>query len=278
MFNSFSISQSMRWLHWILFLISVPSAFECTSRSSGLVNGFETPSRYTSPKRIQESILRKEEQSSESSPLSFRKYDLGLGKNEPLLPNDKPKAKRPATASSSSATSFSHDKTIATYDACRFLVEHEATRAYPAPEKKRTDTKKSSSNDPFVDTTTTTILGEGTCSHQKNDCNTPKKEQHQAYWGTKAISKASSALSVSSESSPRRKPKPPVKVQPKRLLEDCLIILDHDNYSESTKAVPVSMNSTIWSHPDTPQLDMNSVWVEMLLHNQMGLSQQQHQS
>ena len=278
MSNFLSISSSMRWLFRIFFLISVASTFD---RSSGVVNGFETPSRYTLPKGIHESILRnKEQQSLKPSPPSVRKYHLGLGKNKPLLRNDNPKTKGPSTTSASSSTEFSHaneNAKSATYDACQFLVEHEATRAYPAPEEKRTDTQ--SSNDRLIDTTArTTISREGPSSNGKNDSKAQTKEPQQGpYWGSKAIStKASSSSAHSaSKSNPPRKKKQPVKVQPKRLLEDCLIILDHDDPSDAP--APVSMNSTIWSHPDTPQLDMNSVWVEMLLHNQMGLAQQQNQ-
>ena len=280
MSNYLSISSSMMlWPCRIFFLLSILSAFD---RSSVVVNGFETPSRYTLPKGIHESILRnKEQQSLKPSPPSVRKYDLGLGKNKPLLPNNNPKGQGTAkmSASYSAESGHSNDNTkSATYDACQFLVEHEATRAYPAPEEKRTDTQ--SSNDRLIDTATTktTLSREGPSSNGKKDSKAQTKEQQQGpYWGSKAIStkaSSSSAHSAPNSNSPRKK-KQPVKVQPKRLLEDCLIILDHDDSSDAP--APVSMNSTIWSHPDTPQLDMNSVWVEMLLHNQMGLAQQQHQ-
>mmetsp|Transcript_11633 Transcript_11633/g.24557 ORF Transcript_11633/g.24557 Transcript_11633/m.24557 type:complete len:89 (+) Transcript_11633:544-810(+) len=64
-----------------------------------------------------------------------------------------------------------------------------------------------------------------------------------------------------------------IKVQPKRFLEDCLPILDHDYSTISNSAPAAATNSTIVSLPNTPQLDLNSVWVEMLLHNQIALAQ-----
>jgi hypothetical protein len=80
---------------------------------------------------------------------------------------------------------------------------------------------------------------------------------------------------ANSTSARTRKPQQPVKVQPKRLLEDCLTILDRKMLSDSSSVAAASTNTIIWSRPDTPQLDMNSVWVEMMLHNQMALSRTQ---
>ena len=270
---SFSISTTMVWLYRMFFLLSLLSSLEFGHRGSTMVTGFEASSSFISPKRAYESVRRAEERSSKPRP-SFCKYDLGIGKNEPLLPNVAD------TTSANTATEYSHgdDTCIGTYEACRFLVEHETTRDYPAPEATRTDTNFSNDAnlaDRRVDTTRTTISREATpssISNPTNDRNTQKKQHHQQVWGTKAISKKTDHTALEKS----RKPNQPVKVQPKRLLEDCLIILDHDDFSESSAAAaPISMNSTIWSHPDTPQLDMNSIWVEMLLHNQMGIAQQQ---
>jgi len=87
---------------------------------------------------------------------------------------------------------------------------------------------------------------------------------------------ATTTTTESVASAPRSKSQHPVKVEPKRLLEDCLTILDH-NVSNSSAGSAASTNSTIYSRPDT-KLDMNSVWVEMLLHNQMALSRTSSES
>jgi len=91
-----------------------------------------------------------------------------------------------------------------------------------------------------------------------------------------ATTETTTTTTESVASAPTSKSQHPVKVEPKRLLEDCLTILDH-NVSNSSAGSAASTNSTIYSRPDT-KLDMNSVWVEMLLHNQMALSRTSSES
>jgi hypothetical protein len=107
-------------------------------------------------------------------------------------------------------------------------------------------------------------------SNAAQDMDSLKKEPS----AKKATTETTTNESVAS--APRSKSQHPVKVQPKRLLEDCLTVLDH-NVSDSSAGSAASTNSTIYSRPDT-KLDMNSVWVEMLLHNQMALSRTSSES
>ena len=272
---SFSISTT-QWLYRMLSLVYVLSSLECGYRGFGVANGFEAPSSYTPSKRKHELIGRTEKQRSKFSP-SRCKYDLGLGKNDPLLlkvdrqrTEDQERSKQKTTGTSN----FAENDTTSTssYDACRYLIEHEATRTYPAPLMTEKSEDTNQVNRPFpVVTATTRTSTLPFVSNKKKGTIAHKHKQSV----TKALTMRTNHKSVPDVSERKRKQKQPVKVQPKRLLEDCLTILDHE-FSDSSKAsAPPSTNSIIWSRPDTPQLDMNSVWVEMLLHNQLTLSRTQ---
>lgn len=193
---------------------------------------------------------------------SIQKYDLGLGKNAPLLPSPKREEEARIGSEGRSQENSSHDtkykmskEHTTTYNATRFLVEHEATREYPVPRDNYVAMDAlvpSLSDHPSPSTTGST----------------------KASAATKAADKRMIVVSnmPTSAKSQRRHP---MRVQPRRSLEDCLTILDHEfsHAMVTAQAAAVPTNSTITSLPDSPQLDMNSVWVEMLLHNQMALEQ-----
>lgn len=67
---------------------------------------------------------------------------------------------------------------------------------------------------------------------------------------------------------PRRKPYP--KVQPKRQLEDVLFILTNDN--SSTPKATTEKQLPVMVQPGNSQLDLNSIWVEMMLHDQQSMA------
>lgn len=284
MANVLSIS-AMQWIYRMHVLVFILSCIQFGCRDFRVANGFEMPSRYNSPKRIHESTSNTKQQYPKSSP-SRCKYDLGLGKNLPMQSNAEIRSvdrettedrNRFESKTTGDGTVDENDiGGIPTYDACRFLVEHEATRKYPTPYDRRATglateklkeknlanalhQKKSSKTE-----ATSAGLASSFAPNTKRTTNEYKNEQSR---------KKATAIAVNKRF---QKPQQHVKVQPKRSLEDCLTILDHDLSDSSKVAAPVvSMNSTIWSRPDTPQLDMNSVWVEMLLHNQMANSQSQ---
>ena len=110
-----------------------------------------------------------------------------------------------------------------TYQAVEFLKEHQPTRDYPSP------------------------LDEVIPAPLKTQVSTNDME-------SKSHSKLSSKMPR-----PRRNGKP--TVQPKRALEDILIILD-----ETKDVLEAEIPTMIM--PSTHQLDVNSIWVEMLLHDQ----------
>ena len=273
---------NLRSLNRILSLIYVLSCVGFSCWDLRVASGFEVPSRYNAPKRTNVSTSAQYDtlsgievpQSSKSSSL-HRKYDLGLGKNGPLQTNGEShcidrqilEEQERLDPNSVRATTLddNHSTCVTTYEACRFLVEHEATRIYPAPNENTIaefaamdSEDKIHANRPFQTTATssTSILSSASTSTSARD---PAEK--------KVPSKRTTHKRT-------RKPQYPVKVKPKRLLEDCLTILDRKMLSDSSTAA-ASTNSIIWSRPDTPQLDMNSVWVEMMLHNQMALSRTQ---
>ncbi len=253
------------------------------------------PSRYNNnPKRIHESTSNAEQKRPRASS-SGCKYDLGLGKNRPIQTNKgidfvshptkycreslQPKTPSVGTLNEKKNT----DST--TYDACRFLVEHEATRMYPDPNERRAmgsgqgkiEQNLANAIQPTRGPTTKRISAgiASSCASNRKQTICDFNDKHLKSKATRTNAAEQASVPIVS----KRAPKAPrhAKVEPKRCLEDCLTILDHDmpNASSSSAAASVPTNSTIWSRPDAPQLDMNSVWVEMLLHNQMAHSQSQ---
>jgi hypothetical protein len=134
-------------------------------------------------------------------------YDLGLGKNPPV--NKKKRCTHVPTEGN-------------VYKACRFLVEHQATRCIPSPQ----DSEESPSR----------------CDHLKQEF---KSSRNNSSTTRKQIRKGKA-------------------VKPKRVLEDVLIILqDKQHFLKERKPTMIK--------PDAHELDVNSVWVEMLLHHQLSL-------
>jgi hypothetical protein len=134
-------------------------------------------------------------------------YDLGLGKNHPVT-----KTKR--------CTHVPTEGNV--YKACRFLVEHQATRCIPSPQDDEEESPRS--------------------HHLKQEFKTLKKNS----------------------STTRKQKRKRKAVKPKRVLEDVLIILqDKQHFLKEKKPTMIK--------PDAHQLDVNSVWVEMLLHHQLSL-------
>ena len=284
MANSLSIS-AMQWIYRMHVLVCILSCIQFGCRDLRVANGFEVPSRYNSPIRTHESTSNTKPQSPKSSS-SRCKYDLGLGKNLPIQSNTEIRSvdqqtteerKRfESTAAGNGTLDENNSSDIPTYDACRFLVEHEATRKYPTPyDRKATGLateKLEEKNLANALHPTTSPKTEATSAGQASSFAPNTKRTTNEYKHEQSGKKATT-IAVTKRF---QKPQQHLKVQPKRSLEDCLTILDHDLPDSSKTTAPVvSMNSTIWSHPDTPQLDMNSVWVEMLLHNQMANSQSQ---
>jgi len=275
----------MRFVFWMMSLLGVLLCKDFGLWNCRLANAFDISSRHKPPRRIytsvnehHRSVTNIEERSSKPQP-SRCKYDLGLGKNQPLKAkchgnsqNRKPvKDQERLYRGTTDVTPFD------VYEACRFLIEYEATRIYPMPiESKTADSTepqgKSLANCPSLTISPKTTSMKATLratSTGKQKMNPheieSKKEKPEV---TSTIVSIESVRAVSERSNRR---KDLAKVQPKRLLEDCLAIFDHEKFGSNAS----SAKSTIWSRPDTPQLDMNSVWVEMLLHNQMAISQSQ---
>jgi len=282
-------------------MLSHVYVLSCMEFSRHVASGFEVPFGYNPAKRQNDSanyqhhtISDVEAQSSKSSS-SRCKYDLGLGKNGPLQTNcegncidrqiaGEQERRNPNTAV---ATAFEHNYSTcgSPYEACRFLVEHEATRMYPSPNDNciadfvamDSEDKSLANSFPIAARRLKTTLRPSSssvttvfASNGKQDRNANKHES--AREKIRTATTTTTNKSVPTASIRPRKAQHPVKVEPKRFLEDCLTILDHE-LSDSSGAS--SGNSIIWSRPDTPQLDMNSVWVEMMLHNQMVLSRTQ---
>jgi len=250
---------------------------------------------------------------------SFCKYDLGLGKNAPVLftngrtgigstqQRTREEHEQAAASGSGSGSAVSDDNrnniidgfsssstNTNTYEACRFLVEHEATRIYPAPNVRPSSMNVDNVNavvlngeersqksipKPSVSmmmATTTMMISSG-----KKDVDNVNEHDSKA---DATIKDEAVVATMIPPASRKRKSQPVLKVKPKRFLEDCLTILDHKHAAASKSASASASASasescnnkiqpTIVSLPDSPQLDMNSVWVEMLLHNQMTLAQ-----
>ncbi|VEU36286.1 unnamed protein product [Pseudo-nitzschia multistriata] len=209
------------------------------------------------------------------------KYDLGLGKNAPVVSKT---LSRDQQGLPNSITDVGVNGNPSSYEVTRFLVEHEATRSYPAP--RTTDdhglslVSQQKKNHAVIGKTapkleiSTTIPKERNASqHHLIDSEVTRKqlstmmENRSRKSPETTLEKRNSCHKQQKRSIARMQPKP------KRSLEDCLTILDHE-VTASKSSVPATMNSTIVSLPNTPQLDMNSIWVEMLLHNQMALAHQ----
>lgn len=143
--------------------------------------------------------------------------------------------------------------TTTTYQACRFLVEHEATRIYPRPVNEDSDGKIGPASSLRMATTTTTPDGE------KNiNAHNPSE-----------VSKVTAASTTQNETpvasvapTKSRKQLRHARVKPRRFLEDCLTITDHGLMNSASSTA----HRTIISHAHTPKLGMNSVWVELKLH------------
>eukprot|EP00537_Pseudo-nitzschia_pungens_P011213 CAMPEP_0172392954 /NCGR_PEP_ID=MMETSP1061-20121228/8937_1 /TAXON_ID=37318 /ORGANISM="Pseudo-nitzschia pungens, Strain cf. pungens" /LENGTH=336 /DNA_ID=CAMNT_0013123897 /DNA_START=29 /DNA_END=1039 /DNA_ORIENTATION=- len=273
-------------------------------------------------------IDRETDQTSPSKQTSC-KYDLGLGKNAPVVPS---KVSRIGNSNSNANANNNIDddyndketdngvglpteRTIGCstpYEATRFLVEHEAVSTYPAPDSIQEASVVGGplSTNPNEATTTTTTLTSSMESESTIDRNAPKHHKSKPTTTNGATTSISTittttttttttkgaqpndtttAARATKSQSKLQTRRPVAKVQPKRSLEDCLTILDHHHHYASstpsngtatattTTATATGTHthhapSTIVSMPNTPQLDMNSIWVEMLLHNQIAQS------
>lgn len=275
----------MRFVFWMLSLLGALPGMEIGRWDCRLANAFEVSSRYNPSKRISVSANEQhgsgsniEERSSKPQHSPY-KYDLGLGKNQPLQAKDQGdsimrqqvKDQERIYRATTDVTAFDN------YEACRFLIEHEATRIYPAPTEGKTADSNESQGESLANRHSATMSSKTTSVKVilRSASNGKQKSNPHAIALTKEKSEATSTTlsvkSASATSGKSNRQKHLAKVQPKRLLEDCFMIFDHEK-SESAASAS-SAKSTIWSRPNTPQLDMNSVWVEMLLHNQMAISQ-----
>mmetsp|Transcript_22372 Transcript_22372/g.53229 ORF Transcript_22372/g.53229 Transcript_22372/m.53229 type:complete len:260 (+) Transcript_22372:95-874(+) len=256
----------MRCVFRILALLSVLCSKEFSHWDCYLASGFEISSRSNHPKRISRSANENHRAINNIDERPRCKYDLGLGGNEPFESKDQGDYSYQQSDDDQRQLYKDTDNGLSSdvYEACRFLVEYEATRMYPAPIKSdvadSTDLgDKSIANRHSTSTTTKVASTKGIQSSISN--NAQKRNWH----GIESTNEKSTTASTKvTERTNRRKRL--AKVQPKRHLEDCLTIFDHAKSGSSAKSI-------IWSRPDTPQLDMNSVWVEMLLHHQTALSQ-----
>ena len=269
----------MRYVFGVLSLLSVLSRWNCH-----IANGFETSSRYNPPERIsktanekRQTIIDIDERSSKPQCPRY-KYDLGLGRNKPLEAKVKRNCKNQQTDEDQGQIyrDITDGISFDVYEACRFLVEYEAARLYPTPIDSSTADStgledKSLANRHSATATTQTASTkaiQSLASHANHKRNSHEIESTKEKLAATSTIVTGGSVRVVSKRTNRRKHL--AKVQPKRLLEDCLTIFDHAKPGSTASAS--SAKSTIWSRPDTPQLDMNSVWVEMLLHDQMALS------
>ena len=145
------------------------------------------------------------------------KYDLGLGKNSPIIPKMLPfNHTVPFDDDIHSTTTWQN-----VYQACRFLPEYESERAFPSPYERRTS---------------------------PTNYESPLKS-------IRSISNKGNKNAV---------------IQPKRYLEDVLVVLKdndqqrHDLVANANNRLPVML----LPNKSNQKLDLNSVWVEMLIHNQ----------
>mmetsp|Transcript_22564 Transcript_22564/g.36457 ORF Transcript_22564/g.36457 Transcript_22564/m.36457 type:complete len:245 (+) Transcript_22564:131-865(+) len=177
-----------------------------------------------------------------ASPKHHRRivYDLGSDKNPPV--------------SNSCATSPVFAKTTHQFgqqeNVCvltRFLIEHESTRVFPAPERPNNDRskqdKKRDRPRPSAASTNNPIFSFGSIGKMPN------------FYATKRASPPGGGKRKCRNKQPYSE----------RRLQDCLpIIYRHVDGTSKNKTFHVVMLSS----RDHPKLDLNTVWVEMLLHNQ----------
>eukprot|EP00980_Cylindrotheca_fusiformis_P026624 scaffold16662_cov112-Cylindrotheca_fusiformis.AAC.2 len=170
-------------------------------------------------------------------------YDLGLGRNSPL--SEDPANDVPTTTN--------------VYQAAQYLMEYESDHDFPSPYE--------------------------TSSYAETIIQVPPPLPQEE--STLAASKTKKTRTKSTQSK-RKKPAPP-KVQPKRHLEDVLFILTHDNQNnansngdqasqQQSQQQPQQNEQRlpVMVQPGNSQLDLNSIWVEMLLHDQQSATSAPH--
>ena len=153
------------------------------------------------------------------------------------------------------------------YELTKYLVEYESTRSFPSPD----------------------VGGKG-YSHR---CGGSNEYASHSYDNPSLMQELSESTnngslnhSKSRQQRPLQLPRLPPQIKPKRHLEDCLFIVDHyyDHTSEdqnnriNTKTTKVTkrtkkknvamMISLPGGGRSSNKLDLNSIWVEMLLHDQ----------
>ena len=159
-------------------------------------------------------------QTKEKSTIGKYKYDIGLGKNSPIIPKMLPFNHTVPFDDDIHSTTTTWQNV---YQACRFLPEYESEREFPSPYERRTS---------------------------PTNCEIPLKSK-----SIRSISNRGNKNAV---------------IQPKRYLEDVLVVLKdndqqrHDLVANENNRLPVML----LPNKSNQKLDLNSVWVEMLIHNQ----------
>ena len=197
----------------ILGLLSV-AAMGYTS--SGSVDNSIVPQSQHRPYWVRNTYSATNDENQSHGTVTHRSYDLGLGKNKPVLNGRKVLQKNAVYASS----------TID--EATRFLVDHEATRKYPSPPR-----------------------------------DVPKQQYPQEVQVQLPISQLHESLeSVASGTPTKNNGSGQHKIRFERKQKDSLHIFDHGLLPSS---IPFP---TIVPTSENYQLDINTVWVEMFIHNQ----------
>jgi hypothetical protein len=152
-------------------------------------------------------------------------YDLGLGKNKPLL---------------SSAASTFYEQPQTAQEATRYLVEHESVRPYPAPQLPPT-----------------IIAGE-------------QQQQQQVLKSTTVSDKQALATTTSSKNDGDTQKICLPRVELKRKAQDILHIWEdsNNNSNNSAQQQDVSSSNMIGSASPNHKMDLNTVWVEMMIFHE----------
>lgn len=165
-------------------------------------------------------------------------YDLGLGKNHPVIARSKKEFHMPKATTENRQQhqqKENYDATSVTHDAVRYWIGHESVNKYPSP---------LDNNEKLP------ALPDNINNDNGNEITLVKNANQRG------------------NTMKRNKRKHLIQPRPKRMLEDVLLILDTSmtEDEQNPSSLPTMVTRPTAQH--TPQLDVNSVWVEMLIHKE----------
>ena len=223
------------------------------------------PTKSSSPTKMAPTTTTTPTCSSDRSHSSSRccRYDLGLGKNQPVKSNNK--AAAPTTQASSRAPPSS------VFEATQYLVEHDAVKDYPSPTMTEQMNETSPSN---IETSEEDLPWKQRQPNNNKKANLPKVQLRRSeedslhiyelqdngvvdFEGVGSAAEEAAAAAAFSSTSTRRVVMIPASVN--RKSDD-----DESNgYTTQQQQGEEDMISTI-----KKQMDLNTVWVEMLIHHE----------